>query len=262
MIELEQEFLRKEFSRFLKLEMKIVVHSSLSSFGLVRGGAQTVIRALMEVITPDGLIMMPSFTYGREPFNVFYTPAQTGRIPETFRQMESVKRSLHPTHSFCAWGSGAEQILSGHNVPEPFKIGTPLYKAAQQDGYLLLIGVTQVANSLIHTAQELAQVPYLDRPKVVKIVENGELRDMVVRRAGCSLGFDKITPLLEAQGLVSEYKIGQSKIVFMKAAEVLEKAAEVLKNDPYFLACDNPDCFACNEMRNFPTKESSHEKGS
>jgi aminoglycoside 3-N-acetyltransferase len=254
MIELEQKFLKKEFSRFVTPEMKILIHSSLSSIGLVKGGAHAVIRALMEIITPNGLIMMPAFTYGREPFDIFSTPAQTGRISETFRRMEGVERSMHPTHSFCAWGKMAEQILSGHSVAEPFKIGTPLHKFGQQDGYVLLIGVTQVANSLIHVAQELAQVPYLNRPKVVKFVENGELKDMVVLRAGCSLGFDKITPYLETEGLVSMYKIGQSKIVFMKSKGVLERATEVLRKDPYFIACDNPNCFACNEMRAFSQK--------
>jgi len=251
MLELDQEYLEKEVSRFLRPSMKIVVHSSLRSFGFVRGGAQTVIRALMKGVTPDGLIMMPTFTYGREPYDVFSSPAQTGRIPETFRQMDGVKRSLHPTHSFCAWGHGAEQILSGHEAAEPFKIGTPLYRVAQQDGYVLLMGVTQVANSLIHVAQELARVPYLNRPKVVQVLEKGGPRDVVVRRAGCSLGFDKITPFLEGEDLLAKYKVGQSNVVCMKAKEVLTVATKVLERDPYFLGCDNTECFACREMREF-----------
>ena len=45
----------------------VMVHSSLSSFGHVLGGARTVIEALMEVVTPEGTLMMPSFNHG-EPF--------------------------------------------------------------------------------------------------------------------------------------------------------------------------------------------------
>jgi aminoglycoside 3-N-acetyltransferase len=254
MSNLDKEKLKRAFSEFLYPPMKILVHSSLSSFGFVRGGAQTLIQSLMEIITYDGLIMMPTFTYGKEPFDLFSTPAQTGSIPEFFRKMKNVKRSIHPTHSFCAWGKSADSILADHNVSEPFKSGTPLHKFSQQQGYVLLIGVTHIANSLIHVAQELAEVPYLDRPKVVKIIDNGQLKDMVARRAGCSLGFDKISPFLDEEDLVQKYKVGQSNIMFMKAKDVLKKATEVLKKDPYILSCDNPDCFACNEMRNFSKK--------
>lgn len=37
------------------------VHSSLSSFGQVDGGAETVIRALMDAVGPEGGIVMPAF---------------------------------------------------------------------------------------------------------------------------------------------------------------------------------------------------------
>lgn len=40
----------------------IVVHSSLSSLGYVDGGADTVIDALQEVVTPSGTIMMPTYS--------------------------------------------------------------------------------------------------------------------------------------------------------------------------------------------------------
>lgn len=246
-----KERLREDFRKFLRHGMKIMVHSSLSSIGFMEGGAQTVICVLMEIITNSGLIMMPAFTYGREPFDLYSTPARTGKISEVFRQRGDVKRSLHPTHSLCAWGENACQMLSGHDVSEPFKEGTPLGRFSRQEGYVLLIGVTQTANSLIHMAQELARVPYLDRPKIVKILEKGRQKDMVVRRAGCSLGFDKLNPFLEKNDLIQKYKVGQAQIILMKAREILDKTVEVLKKDPYILACDNHDCFACNEMKNF-----------
>ena len=44
--------------------MGLQVHSSLSSFGHVEGGPATVVRALKEVLTPAGTLMMPSFNHG------------------------------------------------------------------------------------------------------------------------------------------------------------------------------------------------------
>ena len=38
------------------------VHSSLSSFGYVVGGARTIVDALMEIAEPGGTILMPTQT--------------------------------------------------------------------------------------------------------------------------------------------------------------------------------------------------------
>lgn len=44
----------------LEKGMTVIVHSSLSSIGWVSGGAVAVVEALMEVITEEGTIIMPT----------------------------------------------------------------------------------------------------------------------------------------------------------------------------------------------------------
>lgn len=44
----------------LEAGMTVLVHSSLSSLGWVNGGPVAVVQALMDVITADGTIVMPS----------------------------------------------------------------------------------------------------------------------------------------------------------------------------------------------------------
>ncbi|MFB2881802.1 AAC(3) family N-acetyltransferase [Floridanema aerugineum] len=56
-----RETLKNDFHQLgLQPEMTIIVHSSLSSLGWVCGGSVTVIQALMDIITPNGTLVMPT----------------------------------------------------------------------------------------------------------------------------------------------------------------------------------------------------------
>ena len=80
----------------LKQGDTVLVHSSLSSFGYVDGGADTVIDALLETVGKEGTVLVPTLT-GSEHlsaenppvFDVRNTPCWTGKIPETFRKRAS-----------------------------------------------------------------------------------------------------------------------------------------------------------------------------
>lgn len=233
----------------LKPGDKLNMHSSLSSFGHLDGGTKTLISVIEEIITQEGLLMMPTFTYGREPFSIEKTPSQTGKVTEIFRQMPDVIRSEHPTHSFAIWGREKEKFASGHRTESAFEKNSPLYKLVEANGKILFVGVDHTANSLIHVAQELANVDYIDRPKFVEIVEpDGKIGKMKVRRAGCSLGFWKLDNYLD-QTKINTIKIGDSQLQYFSAEYVLETAVGLLKKDQTALFCDKKDCFACNEAR-------------
>ena len=62
---------RQELKRALtelgvEKEMILEVHSSLSSFGQLEGGAMTVIDTLKELVTDEGSIFMPALRLSRE----------------------------------------------------------------------------------------------------------------------------------------------------------------------------------------------------
>ena len=46
--------------------MILEVHSSLSSFGELEGGAETIINTLKEIVTEEGSIFMPAFRLSKE----------------------------------------------------------------------------------------------------------------------------------------------------------------------------------------------------
>ena len=129
---------------------RVFVHSSLSRFGHVRGGAETVIRALLHVVGEEGTILAPTLTGTREDgpthppqFNVQTTPCWTGIIAEKLRHWPGAIRSLGPTHSVTGLGPDAWRLLSGHeDCRTPCGEASPYVKFAKAGGKIILFGVT------------------------------------------------------------------------------------------------------------------------
>ena len=59
------------------------VHSSLSSFGYVEGGADAVVGALLEAVGSGGTVMVPTFNHGgADIYDPATTPSHNGAITE------------------------------------------------------------------------------------------------------------------------------------------------------------------------------------
>ena len=150
--------------------MRLMVHSSLSSFGRVEGGAASVAGALMEAVGPEGTLMMPTFNHGA-PFRPggpgYYDPRETptsnGAIPEVFWRMPGVARSLNPTHPFAAWGRDAERFTAHHHETLTMGGESPLGLLAREDGYQLNLGTSHETTTAKHVAEMMREVPCLGR---------------------------------------------------------------------------------------------------
>jgi len=165
----------------------VCVHSSLSGMGYMTGGCESVIRVLRDLIGKEGTLIMPTFTGGGStyeyvmsnppPFNRETTPASTGKLCETFRQLPGVCRSLHPTHSVAVLSPLAREIIKGHeNSPTPFGDETPYDYLIKNQGKVLLLNTN--ANSLLHRIQEVVDWPnlYLDDPFLLEIIDGDVVR--------------------------------------------------------------------------------------
>ena len=150
----------------IRAGMKVMVHSSLKSFGYVEGGADTVIDVLMELLTPEGTLMMPSFNH-EEPyfhgdiFKVTKTPTTNGRIPDTFWRREGVSRSINPTHAFAAWGKDRERYTCDHQKTSAMGPDSPLGRLMEDGGYCLLLGVDYESNTFHHHVESCEGAPCL-----------------------------------------------------------------------------------------------------
>jgi len=148
---------------------KIIVHSSLSSMGYVKGGAKAVCEALMELVGKDGIVMMPSFNHGtifeNNPeayFSPLETPTINGAIPDTFWRMKNVYRSLHPTHSFAVWGKNAKDFVRNHHRVLTMGKGSPLHLLEQYGGKIVLIDAFH-SNTFHHVVEMTNNVPCLGK---------------------------------------------------------------------------------------------------
>lgn len=144
-----------------------LVHSSLSSLGYVPGGAETVIRALLQALGPDGTLLMPALSYNHANathpyFDVLNTSSNVGLIPESFRTRSGTLRSVCPTHSVCGAGPLAETLLGAHHQDEtPCGAHSPYRLLPEHDGQIVFLGCNPRRNTSMHSVEEVIVPAYL-----------------------------------------------------------------------------------------------------
>ncbi len=177
----------------------LMVHTSMRTIGWIVGGAVTVIEALMEAVSDQGTLVMPtqSTDIGEPsrwqhpavpetwwqtirdetpPYNPETTPTRKmGIIVETFRKYPDVHRSAHPNASFGAWGKKAEYVVENHPIDDVFGKNSPLGKLYELNAKILLIGTGLEANTSLHHAEFKANLPDMPREsKGAAVLENGK----------------------------------------------------------------------------------------
>ena len=228
----------------------VVAHSSLSSFGRVDGGAETVVDALIEVLGPQGTLAVPTFNFEPDIFDPEKTSSLTGKITEAVRKRPGAIRSRHPTHSITAIGRLAGVITEGHERVNAFARGSALFNVLQANGKVLQLGTSQTTCSMVHVAEEIVGVPFLDRQRNVGIkMPGGKVVRQWIRRPGCSQGFNVLDEPLRERGQLTEAMIGRCRARLMTARALVEAAVEMLEADPESLLCTRPDCGNCAEAR-------------
>ncbi|MHC4717244.1 MAG: AAC(3) family N-acetyltransferase [Planctomycetota bacterium] len=219
--------------------MGVMVHSSLKSFGLVVGGAETVIGALQDVLTTEGTLMMPAFNHGRAcrnggRFDPAVSPTTNGTIPDTFWRMPDVHRSLNPTHSFAAWGRHARRYTRHHHRTLTCGPGSPLGLLWRDDGYALLLGVGYNSNTFHHVVETATGAPCLGRrAEALPMVIAGrevEGRTWSWRRHACPITDQRrYGPLMAERDLERRGLIGNCSAALFRLQDCFELIAELLR---------------------------------
>ena len=219
--------------------MMVEVHSSLSSFGHVQGGADTVIRALQNAVGEDGAIVMPAFRIS--PPHPLTSEDKSrglvmklkvlapdhrersgmGRIADTFQKRPDVLTG-EGMFRVCAWGKDREIHSQG------------LRHLIDNGGYGLLMGVDIYRLSSMHYMEgELPrQVRDLFAPSQAVKVYYPEDEWFVETGVPPVKAWYKIQDEAYRLGYIRDIMIGNSKCMFFKVFDVVGLYEKALRTDP------------------------------
>lgn len=241
----------------------VVVHSSLSAFGWVAGGADTVIAAVRSVVPT---VIAPAFTYVARlpsppdndiPFNadtpaatwqefneaVRQTPVQRtdspinrsmGAIATALAAEPEATRSPAPICSFSGVGPRARELLAQGSADRPLAV---LEVAAKQGAWILLLGVGHESNTTIHVAENLEHRGGFTR--FARVADDPRGWTAVRDVGGSSSGFPTIEPHL--RGIQRETRIGDARCLAMPAADTIRVARALIRKDPTAMLASDKD---------------------
>lgn len=222
----------------------LLVHASLRSLGHVAGGPETVIQALFAALGERGTLLFPALSYETVgPANPFFdvrrTPSCVGALPEYFRLREGTLRSIHPTHSVCAAGRQARELLDGHEQDStPCGPHSPFHRLPHYEGQILFLGCGLRPNTSMHALEELVEPPYLygDVLAYAITAADGQVFTMPVRShnfIGYEQRYDRLGQVLDDNALRTG-KVRQADCHLVEAAVMWPAVHEKLKADPLF----------------------------
>jgi aminoglycoside N3'-acetyltransferase len=121
------------------------VQSSWNEFYNFPGKPSTVIDLLLEMIGPNGTLVMPAIPLDLNPTRVLMIdrePVSTGLICEVFRRYPSVVRSIHLSSSVIARGPQADFLVKDHHTTEvAWDRSSPFQRLMDVDALCIGIGV-------------------------------------------------------------------------------------------------------------------------
>lgn len=240
----------------------VLAHASLEAFGEIRGGAETLIGAL---VATCGAIIMPAFTYqtmivpadgpannamtygdpaGRNANAEMFRPhlpahESMGPVVQALCRLPQAQRSTHPVLSFAGIGNQAADILAAQSIAEPWGPVKWLYN---NGGDVLLLGADHTTNVAIHLAEKMA-----GRKQFVRWAIDEERAYRLEGFPGCARGFNAIVPKLA--WVAQQTTIGPAMITRLPLRNLVDTAVQIIRADRNALLCNDPTCALCNAVR-------------
>ena len=222
--------------------MTLEVHSSLSSFGELEGGAMTVIDTLEELVTEKGSIFMPALRLSPElpltdddkalgitvKIKILPPDAERtamGLVADTFRKLPDTFAG-HDTISTAGWGRHGKEALTGG-----------LDYAIHHGGKALLLGVDIYKLTAMHYVEGATPEDISKRYEPTEAVNKIYPPDEWLIECGHPpvKAWYKIQSAAYEKGLIKEAMIGNCKAMFFDIHDAISIYENELRTDPYGL---------------------------
>jgi len=242
----------------------LIVHCTFKSLKDSGATPKNVIDGLLNALGSNGTLMMPTFTYSYSgiynviPFNPRTTPGYAnGILSETFRCRHGILRSAHPTYSIAVIGKHAEFLTSQRELCSPLGRGSSFEDALMLNTKILLLGIGNNRNSMIHHVEVAAGLPYNDIPfrefwKNTALVEkNGQIEAvaLVPEYPACSDNFSWLDRQLLQEGIACRESICGADSLLINSAEMKKYLLKEIKKKADCLLCNSIICEPCTLRR-------------
>lgn len=139
----------------------VCIHCAMKEFYNYEGTAEDLIKKILDVVGPEGTLVMPAFPDKKLSsqkgyiFNPKDDKTGAGYLAESFRKYPGVKRSLNVRHSVCAIGGKADMLLEGHeNCENCWDENSPWYKMCQLNALVFNLGMPRSYIGTFHHCVE------------------------------------------------------------------------------------------------------------
>lgn len=230
----------------------LLVHTSFRAIRPIEDGPLGLIGALRDALGADGTLVMPSWTGDDEaPFDPATTPAagDLGATADLFWRQPGVVRSDH-LQAFAAFGPRAEAIVKTLLPLPPHVPDSPVGRVHGLDGQVLLLGVGHEADTSLHLAELIAEVPY-GIPRHCLVMQDGKrVRIDYLENDHCCQRFALTDEWLRARRLQAEGPVGHGIARLVRARDIVGLAVEAMRRRPtVFLHDPGEGCADCDEAR-------------
>ncbi len=232
----------------------LMVHAALNPDNGFIGSHKDIINVLKDIVTNDGLLVMPSMPYAdssraflqrEKPMDVRRSPSHMGLISEVFRRNREVKRSLSCIHPLLAWGKNAESFLKDHEFCQySFGERSPFEKLLDCDAKILCFDVDYEFITFTHFVEDRLKqhydFPLYDTVPIqgISINVEGELikneyfvLSDVSRELRCE---EKLYAQLDKLNQLKRKRIGNTKLLLVNANDILAAASNMISNGDSF----------------------------
>ena len=238
----------------------VLLHSSLRLVGDFEGGGEGLLDALISYFTAKGgLLCIPTHTWsnlGKDVPTLDLTKSESnlGAMARIAAADARGIRTQNPTHSMVIFGdkTRAEAFAQGElDVATPTAPQGCYGKLYREGGYVLLLGVSQCANTYLHCVDEMLQTPDRMDTKPLNVsvrLADGTLVKRKLTLYECSASrdiserFDKLELAFRYRGAITDGQIGNAPVQLCSAVKMKETMERIYKRcegkDP--LASERP----------------------